>query len=199
MERILDLGCGAGDSWSRIGVEVDGCHVTGLDIARESLHAAHVKYKDRGWRYVCARGEDLPLQSDSLDGVLCNVALPYMHIPQALSELHRVLVAGGWLKATLHPPDFTWSEFRKSFPRLKPSLFRVFVLLNGVVFHLSGRVISFGKVAESCQTTAGMRIALQRAGFTDLNFRREGKRFFVEARRPGTEVAAEPPVLARAG
>jgi hypothetical protein len=122
-----------------------------------------------------------------------------MHIPEALSELHRVLVAGGWLKATLHPPDFTWSEFRKSFPRLKPSLFRVFVLLNGVVFHLSGRVISFGKVAESCQTTAGMRIALQRAGFTDLNFRREGKRFFVEARRPGIEVAAEPPVLARAG
>jgi hypothetical protein len=61
-----------------------------------------------------------------------------MHIPQTLAELHRVLVPGGWLRATLHPPGFTWSEFRKSFPRPKQSLFRVFVLLNGAVLHFSG-------------------------------------------------------------
>ena len=199
MERVLDLGCGTGDSWRKIGLPIDDVHIIGMDIAYDSLLAAHLKYKDQGWSYACARGENIPLRSSSFDGVLCNVALPYMHIPQTLAELHRVLVPGGWLRATLHPPAFTWSEFRKSFPRPKQSLFRVFVLLNGAVLHFSGDVISLGKVAESCQTTAGIRIALQRAGFTDLNFRREGKRFFVEARRAGIRIAAEPPVFAHAG
>jgi ubiquinone/menaquinone biosynthesis C-methylase UbiE len=199
MARILDLGCGAGDSWRKIGVEVSDRDVIGMDIDSGALRTAQLKYKDRGWSYVRARGELIPLRSGSVDGVLCNVALPYMNIPQALSELHRVLVAGGWLRATLHPPGFTWSEFRKSFPRPKQSLFRAFVLANGAALHFSGRVISFGNVAESCQTTAGMRIALHRAGFTELSFRREGKRFFVEARRAGVRVVAEPPVLAHAG
>lgn len=35
---------------------------------------------------------------------------PYMHIPRMLAELHRVLVPGGWLRATLHAPRFTWGN-----------------------------------------------------------------------------------------
>jgi len=99
--------------------------------------------------------------------------------------LHRVLVPGGWLKATLHSSAFTWTEFRQSFSRPKQSLFRVFVLLNGMLLHFFGVVISLGGVAESCQTDRGIRIALRRAGFTDVTLRHEGRRFFVEAQRNG--------------
>jgi len=117
-----------------------------------------------------------------------------MHIPRTLLELHRGLVPGGWLTESLHAPSFTWGEFRLSFPR--PKLFRIFVFLNGMALHFSGKVISLGTVAESCQTSAGMRIALRRAGFTAVSFRQEERRFFVEARREGAPRAAEPVALA---
>lgn len=77
---------------------------------------------------MCGRGEQLPLPA-GFDGVFCEVALPYMHIPRALAELPRVLIPGGLLKATLHSPAFTWSEFRQSFPKPKQSLFRFFFVL----------------------------------------------------------------------
>lgn len=198
MERILDLGCGTGDSWRVLGVPVENQQVIGIDLREDRLQAAQAKYNDRGWRYICARGENIPLSASSLQGVLCEVALPYMHIPRTLNELHRVLVPGGWLKATLHAPGFTWSELRRSFPKPKPSLFRLFVLINGMVLHCSGQVLSLGPIAESCQTDAGMRIALRRAGFTAVRFRHEGQRFYLEALRDATRArcettAVEPP------
>jgi ubiquinone/menaquinone biosynthesis C-methylase UbiE len=198
VERILDLGCGTGDSWQSFSVPAENCRIVGIDLGRDRVQIANRKYNSRGWRYLCARGEDIPLPDGSVHGVFCNVALPYMHIPRTLEELHRVLVPGGWLKATLHTPGFTWSELRNAFPKPKPSLFRVFVLLNGMVLHFSGKVISLGEVAESCQTDAGMRIALRRAGFTGVSLRHEARRFFVEAQREEDRIATEPAMLAQA-
>ncbi len=175
---------------------MENCRVVGIDVERDRVQAANLKYRGWGWGYVCARGEEIPLPDGSIDGVFCNVALPYMHIPRTLAELHRVLVPGGWLKASLHAPSFTWSEFRQSFPKPKQSLFRIFVFLNGMVLHFSGDVISVGKVAECCQTDAGMRIALRRAGFTAVGFRHAGRRFFVDARREGVPAVAQPVTLA---
>jgi ubiquinone/menaquinone biosynthesis C-methylase UbiE len=194
MERILDLGCGTGDSWMVLEIPVENRQIIGIDLREDRLQAARAKYSSRGWHYIRARGESIPLPSASVSGVLCEVALPYMHIPRTLQELHRVLAPGGWLKATLHAPSFTWSEFLCSFPKPKPSLFRLFVLLNGMVLHCSGKVLALGSVAESCQTDAGMRAALRRAGFTAVAFRHEGKRFYMDAVRGGLtsqrEVAA---------
>jgi ubiquinone/menaquinone biosynthesis C-methylase UbiE len=185
MERVLDLGCGTGDSWRNLHLQMENFRIIGIDTRCDRAQAANFKYRDRGWTYLCGRGEQLPLPAGSVDGVFCEVALPYMHIPRTLAELHRVLIPGGWLRATLHSPAFTWSEFRKSFPRPKQTLFRVFVFLNGMFLHFFGDVISLGRVAESCQTDRGMRIALRRAGFKNVTFRHEGRRFFVEARRNG--------------
>ena len=194
MERILDLGCGAGDSWRGLRVPVDHWQVIGVDIQQDRVQIARHKYSDRGWRYLCARGENIPLADASVDGTFCEVALPYMNIPRVLAELHRVMVPGGWLKATLHAPSFTWDELKMCFPRPRQTLFRVFVLLNGMVLHCCGGVISVGRMAESCQTDAGMRTALRRAGFTAVSLRHEGPRFYMEARRqwarPNGETAA---------
>ncbi len=177
------MGCGVGDSWNKMKEDAEKWQVVGLDVHSPSLHMARASNGERGWRYLCARGEEIPLPSGSVDGVLCNVALPYMHIPRTLTELHRVLVPGGWLRASLHLPSFTRSEFRRSFPKPKAILFRLFVFANGMVLHCFGRVVSIKNVAESCQTERGMRIALRGAGFEQIGFRYEGARFFVEARR----------------
>jgi ubiquinone/menaquinone biosynthesis C-methylase UbiE len=183
MQRILDLGCGTGDSWRFFGSQAEDWQIVGIDLGQDRLRTASLKYSERGWRYVCARGESIPLRDGSVHGVISQVALPYMHIPRTLAELHRVLVPGGWLKATLHPPRFTWREFRRSYPGPKATLFRSFVVLNGMIFHLSGRVLSLGNVAESCQTDRGIRIALRRAGFVEVSLRHDGIKFLVEARR----------------
>jgi ubiquinone/menaquinone biosynthesis C-methylase UbiE len=183
VERILDLGCGTGGFGSAFGLGVKNSAITGLDIQSERARIAQVNNRRRGYNYVCARGEQTPFQAASFDGVFSEVALPYMQIPKTLVELHRVLVPGGWLRVTLHSPAFTWQEFLRALPNPKQSLFRIFVLLNGAILHFTGKVIVLGAVAESCQTEAGMRIALRRAGFEDITFRREGLRFFVEARR----------------
>jgi len=191
MEKILDLGCGTGDSWRGLGVRLENRCVVGIDIQPDRVRAANLKYHSRGWRYLCGRGEQIPLLDGSVHGAFCEVALPYMHIPRTLAELHRVLVPGGWLRATLHSPSFTCRELVRALPKPKQSLFRIFVLLNGMVLHFTGNVVSIGKVAESCQTESGMRIALRRAGFEEANFRREGPRFFVDARRIGVSTSFE--------
>jgi ubiquinone/menaquinone biosynthesis C-methylase UbiE len=186
MERILDLGCGTGDSWRGLELKVDDRCIVGVDILFNRVQAANITYRDQGWHYLCAYGEGLPFRDESFDGAFCQVALPYMHIPRALRELHRVLKPGAWLRVSLHHPQFTLRELRRAFPSPKPSLFRIFVLLNGIALHFTGRVIGLGRWAESCQTESGMRIAFRRAGFVRLNFRRDGPRFLLDARRDGT-------------
>lgn len=94
MERILDLGCGSGDSWQKLGLQVENCRIVGIDVERDRVQAANLKYSGRGWGYVCARGEEIPLPDGSIDGVFCNVALPYMHIPRTLGNC-----TGCWFRA----------------------------------------------------------------------------------------------------
>lgn len=186
MEQVLDLGCGSGDSWRKCSARPENWQVIGVDPVESFLQAAREKYSGRGWTYVCGRGEELPLADASVEGALCWLSLPYTNIPKALADLHRVIVPGGWLLAALHPPGFTLREFWKHFPQPKQSLFRVFVLLNGMVLHASGDVLTLEHRAESCQTRRGMRIAVRRAGFLEPSFRREGPRFIMETRRDQT-------------
>jgi hypothetical protein len=81
-----------------------------------------------------------------------------------LSPAHLRTVPGGWLKASLHTPSFTGSEFRRSCPHPKPCRFHISVLLPGMVLHFSASVISLGQVVESCQTSAGIGIAQDAPG-----------------------------------
>jgi len=188
MQRILDLGCGTGDSWRNLGSNVEEWAVIGIEPEWQRTVLASAKYGERGWRYLCGRGESLPLRDRSVDGVICRGALPYMTIPKALEELHRVLVPEGWLRVSLHPMGFAWSELRKCFPRPRASAYRAFVILNGLYLHMTGRVMQLGSRTESCQTEKGIETALRRAGFANVEFRYPDWRFVVEARRPAEHV-----------
>jgi ubiquinone/menaquinone biosynthesis C-methylase UbiE len=184
--RILDLGCGRGRDLSSWGVTASD-KVAGLDVDDGSLAIARVRFPNR--IYLQGAGEYLPFHDESFDRVISAVALPYMNIQKALSEVYRVLVPDGGLSLTLHPPSFTLTELlHNAVPRPVPTLFRLYVTANGLLFHCTGKTVGFlrGRT-ESFQTERGMKGALNRAGFVDFSFSRGkgpvGETFTAEARK----------------
>jgi ubiquinone/menaquinone biosynthesis C-methylase UbiE len=183
--RVLDLGCGSGGSLASWGVTPSD-QVTGLDIDDSRLAIARVRFSTR--IYLHGAGECLPFEDESFDRVVCAAALPYMNIQKTIGEIHRVLVPGGGLSLSLHLPSFTIAELlHKAMPKPVPTLFRLYVMANGFLFHCTGKTVGFvSRRTESFQTERGMRIALNRAGFVNLSFRRGtgpvGATFFVDAK-----------------
>ena len=161
----------------------------GIDLSHAACVNAASKEGNLRWNCVCARGEQLPLADRSMEFVFSTVALPYMNIPAALQEIHRVLKPGGALDVTLHPLAFTLRDLRKN-PPLSPGgvLYRLYVLANGFWFHLTGTVAPylFHGLLESWQSERGMTLALERAGFTGIQcVSMPDGRFVVQALRPG--------------
>jgi len=182
--RVLDLGCGPGRDLASWGVNPFD-EVIGLDIDRGSLEIAKVQFPNR--IFLAGTGEHLPFEEASFARVISSVALPYMNIQRSLSEIYRTLVPGGRLSLSLHVPSFTMAELlHHALPKPIPTLFRFYVIANGLFFHCTGKTVGFlrGRT-ESFQTERGMRIALDRAGFNSPSFRRgtgpAGKTFVVEA------------------
>jgi len=157
--RVLDLGSGSGRDLASWGVTAAD-EVTGLDIDDSRLAIAKVQFSNR--TYLQGAGECLPFEDESFDRVVSAVALPYMNIQKTLAEIHRVLVPGGGLSLSLHLPSFTIAELlHNAIPKLVPTLFRLYVMANGLVFHCTGRTVGFvNRRTESFQTERGMRVAL---------------------------------------
>jgi SAM-dependent methyltransferase len=174
--RVLDLGCGDGLTPTKLNLPLNW-QIIGVDIKLASVAKAHASFPHRA--FVCSKAEKLPFQAASFDRVISNVALPYMNIRKALAEIYRVLAPGGTLLASLHPLSFTLADLRKGFPRPTVVLNRSTVLANGLLFHIAGL-----NLRESFQTERGIRIAMRRANFAAVLFRRDSKRWFVEAAKP---------------
>jgi ubiquinone/menaquinone biosynthesis C-methylase UbiE len=136
--RVLHLGCGSGRDLASWGViAADG--VTGLYIDDSRLASAKVRFSSR--TYLQGAGECLPFEDESFDRVVSAVALNYMNIQKTLAEIHRVLVPGGGLSLSLHLPSFTIAELlHDAIPKPVPTLFRLDVMANGLVFHTDRRL-----------------------------------------------------------
>ena len=184
--RVLDLGCGPGRDLTLWGVSASD-KVIGLDVDEAALVFARERFPTR--TFLCGAGESLPFPDETYDSVVCSLALPYMKIEQALTEIHRVLVPDGRLVISYHRPRFTFGELlHHAFPRPKATLFRLYVIANGAWFHCSGRTFGLLRRTESFQTERGMKIALKRAGFNRFGFSQvhgpKWEMFLVEARKP---------------
>jgi ubiquinone/menaquinone biosynthesis C-methylase UbiE len=196
--RVFDLGCGSGRDLAVWGVRSSD-DVVGLDLDSNRVTAAQIRFPHRV--YLQGTGERLPFPDESFDRVISSVGLPYMNIPKTLSEIYRVLSPGGSVSLSLHLPSFTMAELlHTSLPKPIPTLFRLYVIANGVWFHCTGTTVrSLNRRTESFQTERGMRTALVRAGFSGLSFRRtktpSGEEFIAEAKKGSTRNA----LMAKAG
>jgi len=183
--RILDIGCGAGQTL--IGSNLSGGV---LAVALDVDHSALVLGRSLGSaiQFVSGRGETLPFKDGSFDLVICRVSLPYMHIARALSEMARVTVGGGDLWLVLHPFSMTARELVTNLThlQLKASLYRLWVLLNGLTLNTVGAQMHWpgnSNRYETWQTAGSMKRALLAAGFDQIQIQHENHFVITATRR----------------
>jgi ubiquinone/menaquinone biosynthesis C-methylase UbiE len=185
---VLDLGCGIGQGLlvSRLKPEVFAC---GVDI--DDVAVCYAKRLAPVHHFVCAVAERLPLSDRSFDCVVSRVTLPFLHIPAALREIARVTKDGGHVWFTLH----SWSMARKALFKairqhsLKNTLFRIYVIANGICFHLIGKQFRYPlrrRWCESFQTVRGMTRAMRQVGFGQVAVQR-GQFFVLTAVKVSTK------------
>jgi ubiquinone/menaquinone biosynthesis C-methylase UbiE len=179
IQRVLDLGCGVGDTLGSL-TGPNLC-AFGLDLSIPRLCRASRNAPEVG--FVCGRGESIPFRDNAFDLVFSEVALPYMNIPAAVSEIARVIRPGGaiWLK--LHRARFVQREMGTSFRKLhfRDVLYRGYVLANGLCLHVAGVNVSVGWRCESFQTERGMQQILSRCGFSKIVAQQSPTTFVVSA------------------
>jgi len=182
--RILDVGCGAGQTLIGSNLSPD-VFAVGIDVDHAAL--ALGKHLNPAIHFVNGRGESLPFKNRFFDLVICRVSLPYMHISRALSEMARVTAVGGDLWLVLHPFSMTAKELGTNLTRLqlKAVVYRLWVLINGFSLNTLGKQLHWpGNEThyETWQTSKAMRRALWAAGFDQVRIS-HGKHFVVTARR----------------
>jgi len=198
---VLDIGCGESGTLSALSLPDSAIRV-GLDVDAESMKAAQRHAADV--HFAAGDGHVLPFRTASFDLVISKVAFPYLNIPVAIREVHRVLGAGGTVWMTLHPLAMTAMRILGDIKaaRLQDAVYQSYAIVNGLLLAVAGRQFPYPfnrRRMESFQTVRGIANALHAAGFTDVRFerrkrgpgyessdRRLGKVFAVSARKPRT-------------
>jgi ubiquinone/menaquinone biosynthesis C-methylase UbiE len=163
-QRILDLGCGAGQDVLPF-VEKTNAFCVGLDHAAELGAVVKTVFgqndlKDRT-AFVRSVGERLPFADASFDVVLCRVALPYMNNRQTIAEVARVLKPNGVFLLKTHAPAFYFNLLKsrtKTF-NTKQIAYPLICLAGSFWHQLTGKQLTKGFWAgkEIFQTKAFLR------------------------------------------
>jgi malonyl-CoA O-methyltransferase len=132
---ILDAGCGTGDAQAHLSLRYPDARQIALDIALPMLALARTKGRARAREgrsvlarilsavtpaprepdYVCGDLARLPFAAGAFDLAWSNLALQWVDdLPQALSDLSRVLREGGLVSFSTFGPD-TLRELRSAF------------------------------------------------------------------------------------
>lgn len=102
---VVDLGCGAGTLWERLGGEP--AEIIGVDISLGALHWAQTL----GYAGLRADVHHLPLQSGCADIVVANALLHHCdQVTRVLSEAARLVKPGGLLITDLDPQYSAWQR-----------------------------------------------------------------------------------------
>ena len=82
--RVLDLGCGSGEFMRTLLAR--GCDVVGVDVDTDAVAALRAEGLDAR----VGAGEAIPLPDESVDAILCSVAIPYMDERRAIKTMLTV-------------------------------------------------------------------------------------------------------------
>ncbi len=94
-KRVLDAACGSGAQC--VWLADQGAEVIGVDLSPKMVDEAVRRVGDRVTFHVADLDGPLPIDSGSLDGITCSLALHYLDDwSTALGSFARVLRPGGW-------------------------------------------------------------------------------------------------------
>jgi SAM-dependent methyltransferase len=141
--RVLDVGCGAGQTLRRLQPFPAAEHI-GLDCDLTALAVGCriVEDENQAIAFVRSAGDVLPFPDRYFSHVLCRVALNFMHQRRAVREMVRVLQPGGMLYLHVEGPGADLRLMRRR-PLSLPGLLRNFAL--GCVLALTGFQATLGR------------------------------------------------------
>jgi phosphoethanolamine N-methyltransferase len=150
-KRVLDIGCGSGGIALHLVEAHDAGHVTGFDVEVPVIEAATRRAADRGLSaradFVHGRPGPLPFADAAFDVVFSKDAL--LHVPDKdalFREIFRVLKPGGSFAAS------NWMIGHDGEPSAD---MKAYVAAEGLSFSMA--------------SPARYRLAMERAGFTDIS------------------------------
>jgi len=107
--RVLDVGCGSGWATRLLADYAFTGRVTGIDISDEMVELARESSKShQNVEFKVASAEQLPFETNEFTHAFSMESLYYYrNIPKALTEIHRVMKAGGLFVAVV---DLYWEN-----------------------------------------------------------------------------------------
>lgn len=116
---VLDLACGTG-RYSGIAQTAEAAYVVGFDISSAMLRANHFPLK------ALATSDYIPLVSESVDVILCGLALGHLSsIQLSVAEIGRVLKPDGYAIISDFHPYNVFSGKQRTFRSPKGKIYSV--------------------------------------------------------------------------
>lgn len=186
-KKVLEVGCATGMDLTH-GAYAEAAERCGIDIDAKAIETGRALYPALDLRV--ARGEAIPFPDCYFDAVLSRIALPYMDIPTALSEMNRVMRPGGYLFASWHD----WGGKREWFLdpirglTWKRALDFVYIAGASITYCASGRIPRrpWSGTRETFQFASHLPRTLAGAGFVNVTCERSEHHLRTTARKPGS-------------
>lgn len=106
---VLDIGCGPGHLAKVIKKQGTKIEIHGIDFSKVAIENAK-KFLDKCWQ-VNLDVEDIPVNSNSYDAVICLEVLEHVYdVDHVIREIRRVLKSSGW--AMLSVPNLAYWRYR---------------------------------------------------------------------------------------
>lgn len=191
---ILDVGCGSGQIL-KASSKYNPKFAVGIDIEILLISLANYMLRSHHAPNHClivGNAEGVPLREETFDFIICRLLLPYTRNELVIHEISRVLSNGGKVYFRLHAVGYYFSSLKRAFRERNVLYFAycIFVLLNGVILHLTGRQLAIKQplfarglsrsevICETFQTLRRMRKLLTKNGLRILNYEIKQKGLF---------------------
>jgi SAM-dependent methyltransferase len=184
-KKVLEVGCATGVDLTHQAY-AEAAERCGIDVDVNAIRAGRAQYPALDLRV--ARGEAIPFEDGYFDAVLSRIALPYMDIPAALSEFHRVMRPGGYLFVSWHD----WKGRDEWFGGLlrgiawKRATDLAYIITASLAYRLLGRIPArpWNGTRETFQFKRHIPLILAAAGFVDVACERTEHHLRTTARKP---------------
>jgi SAM-dependent methyltransferase len=164
---VVDIGCGAGQTLAAIGQQVS-CRRIGVDASAADLDLARafqpVYGAGSGAEFMVGDAYHVPIMSGDCDAVVTILVSLYLRRQAFLDEVCRILRPGGRFLLISIGPDYPLARIQAGLRKRTLDKVGPFMLLNGLLLHLTGRQITFRGRSHIFETAGGLRRDLRRAG-----------------------------------